>query len=253
MLFIPPSTAPGLGLARGSASRLSHRRGQGRQPLPSAPQSRHTLGNEFRYRRMASVPRGAEQVSEDGVERDDQVSRSRGHHQPSNPRPFKRESTTRIHDPEHDLDSDLKSRKRARVSSPSVVRGGWRADDQRSSNIGDGNLLWPSIAHAGSWCHLAPMASIEIQPALVDKEDILAPDWHPATPREARLPTPDLAPMCTRDEFCWCCPKDGKEEEWDNEECYIVSRAKMDSQMIDALGYIALNRSAPGVTMPGQH
>ena len=57
----------------------------------------------------------------------------------------------------------------------------------------------------------------------------------PMTPREQRLPTPELAPMCTSFEFCACCEDElcaccgDKQDRIDN-KWYQKGREKLDSQ-----------------------
>ncbi|KAM0424240.1 hypothetical protein ACHAPT_010612 [Fusarium lateritium] len=104
------------------------------------------------------------------------------------------------------------------------------------------------LSHAGSWCHLAPKESIEVYDPIDDGKDILAEDWTPMTPRDSRLSTPDLSPMCTDFEFCPChSVTDNLEEDVKiNEYYYVVSKSKMDMQLADARAHIAQARCGFG-------
>lgn len=57
----------------------------------------------------------------------------------------------------------------------------------------------------------------------------MAQELSSMTPQGFRLPTPELAPMCTEYEFCTCC-EHGDEEARINEVWYLARRAKMDAQ-----------------------
>ncbi|KAJ4328439.1 hypothetical protein N0V84_001123 [Fusarium piperis] len=115
---------------------------------------------------------------------------------------------------------------------------GWNDDGQPSYLPRDERL-----SHAGSWCHLAPQESIEVHDPFDDEKDILAEDWIPMTPRDSRLSTPDLTPLCTDFEFCSCHPHGLGEEDKINEDFYFVSRSKMDMQLINAQAHMAQTRS----------
>ncbi|KAI9170766.1 LOW QUALITY PROTEIN: hypothetical protein HJFPF1_00237 [Paramyrothecium foliicola] len=58
----------------------------------------------------------------------------------------------------------------------------------------------------------------------------------PKSPRQARLPTPELVPLAGDHEFCACCvdAQDEFDESW-----YTSGRAKMDAQLEDAMAHIA--------------
>ncbi|KAM5372542.1 hypothetical protein ACJZ2D_007442 [Fusarium nematophilum] len=245
MLSTPPSPASELGWGRGHASRRSRQLNQqaGRQSLKSENQSeQRLLGDGLGYYRNASIPRGADQVWEIDVPPKRKSSRSRGRYQNPDPRSLKTEWSSMGANSDYGSMVDSTPRKRARVSSRRVqdIEHGepqlpWHARDEYLSAL--------SVAHAGSWCNSALRDSFETQPGFIDVEDdILADDWRPMTPRESRLSTPDLAPLCTHYEFCKCCSNE--DEDKINEEWYLASKAKMDSQMIDALGYIAQANAA---------
>ncbi|KAF9872569.1 hypothetical protein CkaCkLH20_10066 [Colletotrichum karsti] len=70
--------------------------------------------------------------------------------------------------------------------------------------------------------------------ALVPYEEALPP----CAPCISRLRTPDLAPMSTDVQF-FPCLGDEREEDRINEAWYLAGREKMDSQLNDALAYMA--------------
>ncbi|KAK2778827.1 hypothetical protein CKAH01_11601 [Colletotrichum kahawae] len=72
------------------------------------------------------------------------------------------------------------------------------------------------------------------EPALVPYEEALPP----RAPRIPRLRTPDLAPLSTHVQF-FPCLGDEREEDRVNETWYLAGRERVDSQMDDALAYMA--------------
>ncbi|KAH7140099.1 hypothetical protein B0J13DRAFT_557197 [Dactylonectria estremocensis] len=85
-----------------------------------------------------------------------------------------------------------------------------------------------NVAMIGSWCTTNLEHPAAHPNDLFETEkDALLDDWYPITPRESRLPTPDLAPLCMHYEFCTCCQN---EEDRINENWYMTSRAKINDQ-----------------------
>ncbi|KAJ3963153.1 hypothetical protein N0V92_000135 [Colletotrichum tropicale] len=72
------------------------------------------------------------------------------------------------------------------------------------------------------------------EPALVPYEAALPP----RAPRIPRLRTPDLAPLSTDVQF-FPCLGDEREEDRVNETWYLAGRERVDSQLNDALAYMA--------------
>ncbi|KAL6401717.1 hypothetical protein AUP68_15596 [Ilyonectria robusta] len=84
------------------------------------------------------------------------------------------------------------------------------------------------VAMIGSWCNTDLTHAIVSPKDLFEYEkDALLDDWHPRTPRECRLSTPDLAPLCMDYEFCACCQN---EDDRINETWYMTSKVKMEDQ-----------------------
>ncbi|KAI5458234.1 hypothetical protein BGZ63DRAFT_466762 [Mariannaea sp. PMI_226] len=140
----------------------------------------------------------------------------------------------------HDLWSSSDARPRSRHESEGSARGLRGELDQTECNSKN-----PSMNMLGSWCNINPTNSL-IQTSPLDDytggKDFWLDEWHPLTPREERLPTPDLAPLCTDFEFCPCCQN---EEDSINEFWYMKSKAKMDDQVNRALEHIATVKSQP--------
>ncbi|KAH7166304.1 hypothetical protein EDB81DRAFT_283473 [Dactylonectria macrodidyma] len=99
---------------------------------------------------------------------------------------------------------------------------------QKAIPPGEQEPLDGDVAMIGSWCtsdldHPAAHPNDFFE----TEKDALLDDWYPRTPRESRLPTPDLAPLCMHYEFCTCCRN---EEDRINENWCMIPRAKLDDQ-----------------------
>ncbi|KAF4469835.1 hypothetical protein FALBO_3275 [Fusarium albosuccineum] len=228
MLSTPSPPLPELRRVHGHVSRTSRQQSRhaGRQSSQYQSQSQMALSNGPAYRRIASTSRGAGQVLEADAHHHMQASWSRGQAQASDPGSLQVEPPSPKAGLADGTIQDSHPRKRLRVSSPPSASihpldGGWSSHLSRDEGL----------QYTGSWCHSAPRDSIETKSGLSDAaDDILAEDWRPRTPRESRLPTPDLAPISTDFEFCPCHQRDEGEDVRINEEYYFVSRSKMDIQ-----------------------
>ncbi|EEU38064.1 uncharacterized protein NECHADRAFT_48387, partial [Fusarium vanettenii 77-13-4] len=228
ILFPHSLPAPELKRALDQASRLGHqqiRETVGHSSLPTGRAEQRDLGDGHR-RRRTTVSNGADYMGDVDARphTGGKVAWSRDPQLFPDPEPAKIDPSSTRAGPAHGDHSEPRSRKRRRAPVPQNIRVDGD-DGGRTSHLSRDERL----SHAGSWCHLTPKESIEVHDPVVDEKDILAEDWIPMTPRDSRLSTPDLAPLCTDFEFCPCHP-DGLDEDKINEDFYFVSRSKMDMQ-----------------------
>ncbi|KAL2676608.1 hypothetical protein Neosp_010372 [[Neocosmospora] mangrovei] len=248
ILFPQSLPAPELKRALDQASRLGHqqiRETVEHSSLPAGRAEQRNLGDGHR-RRRTTVSNGADHMGDVDARphTGGKVTWSRDPQLFPDPEPAKIDPSSPRADWERGNHSEPRSRKRRRAPAPQNNRVDWN-DGGRTSHFSRDDRL----SHAGSWCHLTPKESIEVHDPVVDEKDILAEDWIPMTPRDSRLSTPDLAPLCTDFEFCPCHP-DSLDEDKINEDFYFVSRSKMDMQLIDAQAHIAQTRSGSGSMVP---
>ncbi|RMJ07713.1 hypothetical protein CDV36_012691 [Fusarium kuroshium] len=244
ILFPQSLPAPELKRAFDQASRFGHQQIRGtvrHSSLPVGQIEQRNLADGHR-RRRTTISNAADQMSDVDarLRLGGQVSWSRDPQLFPDPVPAKIGSSSARADRERGHNKEPRSRKRRRAPASQNNPVDWN-DGGRPSHLSRDE----GLSHAGSWCHLTPRESIEVHDPVDDEKDILTEDWTPMTPRDSRLSTPDLAPLCTDFEFCSCHPN-GLDEDKINEDFYFVSRSKMDMQLIEAQAHIAQTRSGSG-------
>lgn len=89
------------------------------------------------------------------------------------------------------------------------------------------------ISHAGSWCHELPEPDLDLSGDLMGGHFSTNFAGRPPTvpsPPGFRLPTPDIAPLCTDIEFCLCCDAGNRDVDAINDTWALRRKSKMDSQ-----------------------
>jgi hypothetical protein len=225
----PSSSAYGLRRAHDQALVPSHREASVRQRLSARPRSLADplhLGEISGYDHLAGIPNGAERIRDADARLRRQVPRSRGSHQLSNRDLCSYTSNPSLPKVESDYELYPTSpRKRLRFSLENTLdpSHGYGQPSHLASDRG--------LAHTGSWCHSTPMDPSEMQLEIYGAErDVLSEDWHPRTPIDTRLSTPDLPPLSTDFEFCPCHLPGEHGQDKINEDFYFATRSKMDMQ-----------------------
>ncbi|KAF5618526.1 hypothetical protein F52700_12046 [Fusarium sp. NRRL 52700] len=157
-----------------------------------------------RSRRLADIPRRVERIEEADAWLRNEVPRTPGSYQLPDLDQYSNRAqlSSPVLEPEYELyqTAPLKPHD---VSLEAAIDN-WRGSWQPSHTAPDGGF-----AYAGSWCYSVPVEPSHLELDWQNSERVLADDWHPETPRDTRLSTPDLPPLSTDFEFCPCHRSDG--------------------------------------------